>query len=156
MTPFSAKHSHVMAHLHRICLLAFLVAAQVVLGYNGPTPNIILIFTDDMGYGDLGVFHQNERVGKQHSTPNLDRFAEEAFNCEDTTVRLQFAPSRASLLGGLHQGHTKFITTNSTKLCRITTLWERFCRGVIPNFARGKYGLQGVGLEGALGILRKK
>jgi len=35
-------------------------------------PNFIIIFTDDMGYGDLGCFGN-----KLNSTPNIDRLAEE-------------------------------------------------------------------------------
>ena len=34
-------------------------------------PNIIVIFTDDQGYGDVGVFG-----AKGYTTPNLDRLAQ--------------------------------------------------------------------------------
>ena len=35
-------------------------------------PNVIIIFTDDQGYGDVGVFG-----AKGYETPNLDRMAAE-------------------------------------------------------------------------------
>ena len=142
-----------MARLHRICLLALLVAAQVALGYNGPTPNIILIFSDDMGYGDLGVFHQNERLGKRHSTPNLDRFAEEGVQLRRHYCPAPVcAPSRASLLSGLHQGHTEVRNNEFDKaLPDNHTLGTVLQGGGYRTLHVGKYGLQGVGLEGALG-----
>ena len=33
-----------------------------------PLPNVVLIFIDDLGYGDVGVYGANG-----YSTPNLDR-----------------------------------------------------------------------------------
>lgn len=142
-----------MIHLHRICLLALLVAAQVAMGYNGPTPNIILIFTDDMGYGDLGVFHQNERQGKRHSTPNLDRFAEEGVQLRRHYCPAPVcAPSRASLLSGLHQGHTEVRNNEFDKaLPDNHTLGTVLQEAGYRTLHVGKYGLQGVGPEGALG-----
>ena len=38
-------------------------------------PNIIIVMTDDQGYGDLG-FNGNEII----KTPNLDKFASESIN----------------------------------------------------------------------------
>ena len=65
-------------------------------------PNIIFILADDLGYGDLGCYGQ-----KQIQTPNLDRLAAEGMRFTDhyagTTV---CAPSRCSLMTGLHTGHT--------------------------------------------------
>lgn len=64
-------------------------------------PNIIYMIADDLGYGDLGSFGQ-ENI----QTPNLDRMAEEGMrftrHYAGSTV---CAPSRASLMTGLHTGH---------------------------------------------------
>lgn len=67
-----------------------------------PQPNIILIVADDLGYGDLGCYGQ-----QKIRTPFLDRMAAEgmrftAFYSGCTVC----APSRASLMTGLHTGHT--------------------------------------------------
>jgi arylsulfatase A-like enzyme len=71
-------------------------------------PNIIFILADDLGYGDLGCYGQ-----KQIQTPNIDRLAAEGMKFTDhyagTTV---CAPSRCSLMTGLHTGHT-YIRGNS-------------------------------------------
>lgn len=66
------------------------------------SPNIILILADDLGYGDIGPFGQQQIL-----TPRLDRMAHEG------TLFTQFyagatvcAPSRSVLMTGLHTGHT--------------------------------------------------
>lgn len=60
------------------------------------TPNFIVIFTDDMGYGDIGVYgHPN------HQTPWLDKMAEEGKKFTDFYVAAPVStPSRAALLTG--------------------------------------------------------
>lgn len=64
-------------------------------------PNIIFIHADDLGYGDLSVYGQ-----RHFRTPNLDRMAAEGVRFTSyysgSTV---CAPSRASLMTGLHTGH---------------------------------------------------
>ena len=64
-------------------------------------PNIIYIMADDLGYGDLSCFGQ-----KKFQTPNLDRMAAEGMKMTDyyagSTV---CAPSRCTLMTGLHTGH---------------------------------------------------
>ncbi len=77
-----------------------------------PRPNIIFILADDLGYGDLGVFWQNQRrqIGDRskpwHTTPHIDRLAAEGIALPHQYCAAPVcAPSRASLLSGLHQGH---------------------------------------------------
>ena len=59
-------------------------------------PNFIIIFTDDLGYGDLGVFGH-----PTISTPNLDRMAYEGQKWTQFYVAAPVCtPSRAGLLTG--------------------------------------------------------
>ncbi|MEN9633816.1 MAG: Arylsulfatase [Verrucomicrobiota bacterium] len=59
-------------------------------------PNIIVIFADDLGYGDLGCYGS-----KTISTPRLDRMAKEGARFTDFYVAAPFcSPSRAALLTG--------------------------------------------------------
>ena len=58
-------------------------------------PNIIIVITDDQGYGDLG--HTGNPIIK---TPSLDRFSEEAINLTNYHVGTTCAPTRAGLLTG--------------------------------------------------------
>lgn len=71
-------------------------------------PNIIFILMDDMGYGDVGVLWQNEKSSseKKIQTPHIDQLAHEGCIMTDHYCPAPVcAPSRASLLEGLHQGH---------------------------------------------------
>lgn len=147
---FSARF---YAYSFGISLLAALMAGSAAVGFNGPKPNIILVFTDDMGYGDLGIFHQNERIGKRHATPNLDQFAREGVQLRRHYCPAPVcAPSRASLLRGLHQGHTNVRNSNFDKAIPDNHTLGTVLQGAgYRTLHVGKYGLQGVGPDGALG-----
>ena len=68
---------------------------------NKPTPNIILILADDLGYGDLGCYGQDVM-----KTPYIDQMAAEGMMfMNHYTGSTVCAPSRASLLTGLHTGN---------------------------------------------------
>lgn len=67
-----------------------------------PRPNIIFIFVDDMGYGDLGSYG-----GKLIETPRLDRMAAEGMRFTRHYAGSSVcAPSRSTLMTGQHTGHT--------------------------------------------------
>lgn len=65
-------------------------------------PNIIYILADDLGYGDLSCYGQ-----AKYLTPNIDRLSQEGmlFTQHYTGCTVS-APSRSSLMTGLHTGHT--------------------------------------------------
>ena len=66
-------------------------------------PNVIIIFADDLGYGDVGSYGQTKI-----RTPNLDRLAEEGIRfTQHYSGSPVCAPSRATLLTGRHTGHTQ-------------------------------------------------
>lgn len=65
-------------------------------------PNVIFILADDMGYGDLGVYGQ-----QLMETPNIDRLAADGMRFTQFYAGTSVcAPSRASLMTGLHTGHS--------------------------------------------------
>ncbi|MDR2146915.1 MAG: arylsulfatase [Tannerella sp.] len=74
-------------------------------------PNIIYILADDLGYGDLGCYGQT-----LIQTPNIDKLAAEGMrftrHYAGCTVS---APSRSSLMTGLHTGHAP-IRANSANM----------------------------------------
>ncbi|HIY22823.1 MAG TPA: sulfatase-like hydrolase/transferase, partial [Candidatus Brachybacterium merdigallinarum] len=65
-----------------------------------PRPNIVLLISDDHGYGDLSA----ELTAEGLHTPNLERL-----RCRGTTFRRAYvsapicSPSRAGLIAGAHQ-----------------------------------------------------
>ena len=86
-------------------ILSAVISAAACLATAGAAaespPSIIFILADDLGWGDLGCYGQSH-----FSTPGIDRLAAEGIRftaCySGTTV---CAPSRCSLMTGLHTGH---------------------------------------------------
>lgn len=109
-------------------------------------PNILFIFVDDLGWGDLGLNFQNTKQGKKHQTPELDRMAREGVRmlrhyCPAPVC----APSRSSLLSGLHQGHANVRDNQFDKaLADNHTLATVLKAANYRNVLVGKYGLQGI------------
>ena len=64
-------------------------------------PNVILVITDDQGYGDI-AFHGNEIV----KTPNIDRLARDSVRLTDFHVDPTCSPTRAALLTGRYSTRT--------------------------------------------------
>ncbi|MDA1051719.1 MAG: arylsulfatase [Planctomycetota bacterium] len=86
--------------MYRVVFTLFLFAVLVPQA-RADRPNIIYILLDDAGYGDLSCYGQSK-----FSTPNIDRLAAEGMKFTDhysgSTV---CAPTRCSLMTGLHTGH---------------------------------------------------
>lgn len=114
-------------------------------------PNIIFILVDDLGYGDVGVFFQHElaqqadRHRPWHFTPTLDRLAAEGIQLPHHYCPAPVcAPSRASLLLGVHQGHANVRDNQFDKELEDNhTLASVLKTAGYHTIAVGKYGLQG-------------
>jgi arylsulfatase len=63
-------------------------------------PNIVYILADDLGYGDLGAYGQ-----QKIETPNIDALAKNGMMFTQHYAMPVCAPSRYSLMTGLHSGH---------------------------------------------------
>ena len=101
-----------------LALGALLLAAPQARG-----PNVVLIITDDQGYGDLGC-HGNEKI----RTPNLDAFAKESVRVDRFYVQPVCSPTRACLLTGRYNYRTGVVDTflgRSMMHADETTLAER-------------------------------
>jgi arylsulfatase A len=78
-----------------VCLWTFLLFSFALQTIAANTPNVLLILTDDQGYGDFSI-NGNPVV----ETPVLDKFAREGIRFEHFFVSPVCAPTRASLLTG--------------------------------------------------------
>lgn len=66
-----------------------------------PRPNIVVVLADDLGYGELGSYGQELIL-----TPRLDELAAEGLRFTTAYAPAPVcAPSRCSMLTGLHSGH---------------------------------------------------
>ena len=89
-----------MKILSQVFLLGFLASAAVAAAGR---PNIVVIYTDDQGYGDMSALNPQAKF----QTPNLDRLAREGMlftdgHCADTVC----TPSRYALLTGRYSWRT--------------------------------------------------
>jgi arylsulfatase A len=85
----------------RVVLSLFVFLAPLLVHGAAEKPNIIFVLSDDLAQGDLGSYGQ-----KLIKTPNLDRLAAEGTRFTQAYCGTSVcAPSRASLMTGLHSGH---------------------------------------------------
>lgn len=114
------------------------------------SPNIIYILVDDLGYGDLGCYGQEEI-----RTPNIDQMAKEGIrftaHYAGSTV---CAPSRCTLMTGLHTGHC-LIRDNARVPLRPsdTTIAKLLKEAGYTTALIGKWGL---GNPGSTGVPTKQ
>jgi arylsulfatase A-like enzyme len=83
---------------------AALVADPAMLGAGKSSvkrPNVIVVMTDDQGYGDLGC-HGNPHV----KTPNIDKLGAQSVRLTDFHVGPTCSPTRASLMTGRYCNRT--------------------------------------------------
>lgn len=141
--------------LKRVSSICLVLITPLVLFGQGKTktskPNIIFILVDDMGFGDIGVFFQNQRkkAGDKAEpwmiTPQLDKMASEgAILPEHYCAAPVCAPSRASILLGVSQGHANVRDNQFDKALENNyTLANVLRQGGYSTAAIGKWGLQG-------------
>ena len=55
-----------------ICFIIFILGCQTNENYSTDNPNIIIIYTDDLGYGDVSAYQKGTL-----KTPNIDKLANE-------------------------------------------------------------------------------
>lgn len=114
-------------------------------------PNIIYIMADDLGYGHLGCYGQ-----EQIHTPHIDRMAAEGMRFTQSYAGSHVCrPSRSTLMTGKHTGHTAIRANGKKRFLyeRDVTVAELLkSRG----YATGGFGKWGLGDEDTPGIPLKQ
>lgn len=113
-------------------------------------PNIVFILADDLGYGDLGCYG-SARI----RTPHLDALAESGLKFTQfysgSTV---CAPSRASLMTGLHTGHVSVRGNGEVPLTNTDTILPQYLKKA--GYTTGLFGKWGLGQQATSGAPEKK
>ena len=118
-------------HSRAVLAVLFTFAAGLALGATGSAkrPNVIVILTDDQGYGDLSC-HGNPVL----KTPNLDRLHDQSIRLTDFHVAPMCTPTRGELLCGIDALANGAMNVSSGR-----TLLRPELRTMADMFAAGGY-----------------
>lgn len=119
-------------------------------------PNVVLIVADDLGYGELGCYGQDEIA-----TPHLDALAAQGMKFTQFYAGAPVcAPSRCVLLTGHHLGHASVRDNREHEpegqepLLPGEVSWARLLHDA--GYATGGYGKWGLGYPGSIGDPRQQ
>ncbi|MGB7347356.1 MAG: sulfatase-like hydrolase/transferase, partial [Pirellulaceae bacterium] len=94
------------------CFTAILLACTLAVAFTSPAtakqPNVVVILTDDQGWGDLSL-HGNVDV----STPNIDSLARDGAEVEHFYVCAVCSPTRAEFLTGRYHSRMGVYSTSA-------------------------------------------
>jgi len=94
-----------MNHLIKIFFLIIFIYDQ---GFSQEKPNVVIIITDDQGYGELSI-HGNPVL----KTPHIDKLAKQSTQFSDFHTSPMCAPTRASLITGMDPARNGCINVSS-------------------------------------------
>ncbi|MFH8577032.1 sulfatase-like hydrolase/transferase [Streptomyces zaomyceticus] len=109
-------------------------------------PNLVVVLADDLGWGELGAYGQ-----KLITTPRVDGLAAEGLRFTDAYATAAVcAPSRCSLLTGLHTGHATVRANPSGAQGSLTATDTTFAQVLgARGYRTGVIGKWGFGPESA-------
>lgn len=105
-----------------VALLVPLLAGSGMANAQDRTPNILLIVTDNTGWGDWGPYGGGILRGAP--SPNIDQLAREGMKLLNFNTEAQCTPSRSALMTGRHAIRSG---TQSVPLGNVHTPWSTRC-----------------------------
>jgi arylsulfatase A-like enzyme len=152
-----------MSHFPIQSVLLLLWALAMARLQSAEPPNIILVLSDDQGYGDFSC-HGNPIL----KTPNLDRLHDEGVRFTDFHLSPTCAPTRSALLSGKHEfkngvTHTIFererMNLKTTTIAQVlhdagysTGIFGKWHLGDEAEYQPGRRGFDEVFIHGGGGI----
>lgn len=141
--------------MNKILALAFLAALLPLAAVSEERPpNVVIVFTDDQGYGDVGVYG-----AEGYETPNLDRMAEEGrmftrwyaaqpvCTASRTGLLTGCYPNRLGMHGAVGPGTRHGINPEETTLAEVfksrdyaTAIFGKWHLGDHPKFLPPNHG----------------
>ena len=103
-------------------------------------PNIVFVFMDNFGYGELGVYGGG--ITRGGATPRIDALAAEGIRLTNFNVEVQCTPSRAALMTGRYAIRSGNATVPITTGMYGLTQWEITMAEMLSEegYATGMFG----------------
>jgi len=136
-----------------LCAFFLLFASTVVSAADRP-PNVVLMYADDLGYGDLGCYGS-----KTHRTPHIDSLAKDGIRFTDfyvaqavcsasrTALLTGCYPNRVGILGALNHSANHGINDDETTIAEMlkqkgyaTAIYGKWHLGHHPRFLPTRHG----------------
>lgn len=120
----------------------------------GSRPNILFVLADDLSYRDLSCFGQI-----QFGTPNLDQLCADGLRFDEAySGSPECAPSRGSLITGMHMGHCRIRKNQSARGQDHLEASDVTIAEVLRDngYRTGMFGKWGIGLPDTEGTPDKK
>lgn len=137
--------------MNRILITPALIALSGLgtsLSAQTTRPNVVFILADDLGYGDIGCYGQ-----QLIQTPRIDSLSRTGMRFTDFYAGCSVsAPSRASLMTGLHTGRTHIRGNKEIKPEGQAPMADRATLGSLfrnAGYATGIFGKWGLGYPGS-------
>ena len=121
-----------------LCVMAPAAFSQIVFG-KGQTPNVVMILSDDQGWGDIGFNNPNVY------SPNIDQLASQSALLVNHYVMPQCTPTRVALLTGRYPGRFGTVSRQATNSLAVPfgtpTLATMFKESGYKTYLAGKWHL---------------
>lgn len=123
-----------------LALAGAAVFGGTAMAQNSSKPNVVLIFMDNFGYGELGVYGGG--ITRGGATKRIDALAKEGMRLLNFNVEVQCTPSRAALMTGRYAIRSGNATVPITTGMYGLTQWEYTVAEMLSDagYATGMFG----------------
>ncbi len=108
--PKRRLHSRAGIRWSQLVAVAIFLCMAHAAGAQQKQPNIILLVSDDTGWGDLGAYGGGE--GRGAPTPNFDRLSAEGMTFYSFYAQPSCTPGRAAMITGRHPNRSGMTTVS--------------------------------------------